>query len=696
MANYGVTEIRVNGTDYAINDPNLAEEFSSETAYAVGEHTTYQGKLHVFKTFHPAGAWNAAHVERVGAGQEITDALTALNAYYDTDDNLFDPISTGWSQTNAYEVAYAKQFPVTAEPVYMAAFFKAGWPSGATGGIVLRVYNSSGTALGSFWFAASQTSPMGINILNTYSAASYFKICINTNVASVPITPRQIAGAISAYVGYRRLTAMSDAEPLYAPVASGLIGCPVIRTGNLFDATPAWWKQGDMTTSRKYSVITKATFAPQNRVLYLACAYLSGWNEGANGGLAVRVYDSSDNVIGTVWCYNQRTVQINVSATYPDASYFKLEVNTNVASIAITPDMVQSAISCYAGYDRISSWMDIVAKNVPGSMADVYQNTRLGRIEEKVTAIPDVYADYLAQRIQTIRALDAQIGNHGDSFVFITDLHDNNSYYSPALAREIMGKTAVGSVVYGGDYTNEPATKSAAITALSDHTARCKAAGSAYFLRGNHDTNPYGGTGAQLTASEYYGIAEKSVEKLTDTGAKTYYIRDNESQKIRYFFLDTGEAGELDSAQQAWIAEKAGELTAAWHIVVFMHHGIKVVTLRDRSEVEPYGALTTLRGLLANAAATVCCVICGHVHIDISDTSGAYPVIATTCDAHGVQASTYSNDNRSEGTINEQAFDVFHVDTTAKTITVTRIGGGEHNVIETGNIAQNDRTFTYA
>ena len=41
---------------------NAAPIFSDAVNYAVGQFVTYDGKLKIFKTAHPAGAWNASHV----------------------------------------------------------------------------------------------------------------------------------------------------------------------------------------------------------------------------------------------------------------------------------------------------------------------------------------------------------------------------------------------------------------------------------------------------------------------------------------------------------------------------------------------------------------------------------------------------------------------------------------------------------
>ena len=78
MAQRGATLLTINGTDYTINDPNNAEEFSTSVNYAKGAFCYRQGNLYRFKTAHPAGAWDYSHVNAVKVGDcfnLIEDAL---------------------------------------------------------------------------------------------------------------------------------------------------------------------------------------------------------------------------------------------------------------------------------------------------------------------------------------------------------------------------------------------------------------------------------------------------------------------------------------------------------------------------------------------------------------------------------------------------------------------------------------------
>lgn len=72
--------IKKNGTktnqNYVNNPKSTAGQFSTSTAYAVGQYVYYDKKLYRFTTAHAAGAWNASHVTEV----TVTSELTSLKA----------------------------------------------------------------------------------------------------------------------------------------------------------------------------------------------------------------------------------------------------------------------------------------------------------------------------------------------------------------------------------------------------------------------------------------------------------------------------------------------------------------------------------------------------------------------------------------------------------------------------------------
>ena len=87
---YGLSEINQNGVDYRLNDPNITNEFSESTAYAVGEYVNYNGLLYRFKVAHSAGAWDTSHVTEVKVGSEFVNLKSIVDTTLMSEKNLLD------------------------------------------------------------------------------------------------------------------------------------------------------------------------------------------------------------------------------------------------------------------------------------------------------------------------------------------------------------------------------------------------------------------------------------------------------------------------------------------------------------------------------------------------------------------------------------------------------------------------------
>ena len=78
----------------------------------------------------------------------------------------------------------------------------------------------------------------------------------------------------------------------------------------------------------------------------------------------------------------------------------------------------------------------------------------------------------------------------------------------------------------------------------------------------------------------------------------------------------------------------------------------------------------------ANCDGDVACWIFGHTHKDYSTTlSDGTPVIGVTTDNAGGEQGGL---NRTHGTVNENAFDVFTINADSSTIDATRSGAGSN------------------
>lgn len=394
----------------------------------------------------------------------------------------------------------------------------------------------------------------------------------------------------------------------------------------------------------------------------------------------IRLLGKDESVLGT-YTLNPTMKSRIIKCDKGDVYYLSIKGETKdvvIANTSSTNDMAEMGEKLTAISDDLTTVTARVTK-LEDSM--LYKD------------IPEFYREYLSKRIIDIREKDLLVGNHGMSYIFITDLHDQNRFYSPILAKYISDNTSVNLVVYGGDYINEPNGKDIATRMLFERIAKCRIDAKTIFMRGNHDTNPYG-TG-QLSESEIYSILNKKNENNLDTKGQLYFFVDNPSQKIRTFFIDTGNDGVVSETQLEWLRANAESIDPTWTVVIFSHMAINGNGKDDRDNVVYYDCVKKVNQIFQEANVKVACWVCGHNHIDMSDTSRNYPIISTTCDAHGAQASVASSDNRDEGTINEQAFDIYHVDTANKKIYVTRIGGGENDVRIQNNYKLNDREFSY-
>ena len=93
MAVKGMSEFRADGENYTINDPNIANEFSTYAAYAAGDYVYYQGNLYHFTAAHAAGAWTGTDATQVKLGVDVSDLKSAMNAEVRENDNILSNVA---------------------------------------------------------------------------------------------------------------------------------------------------------------------------------------------------------------------------------------------------------------------------------------------------------------------------------------------------------------------------------------------------------------------------------------------------------------------------------------------------------------------------------------------------------------------------------------------------------------------------
>lgn len=364
-----------------------------------------------------------------------------------------------------------------------------------------------------------------------------------------------------------------------------------------------------------------------------------------------------------------------------------------------------------------SVWREYVYKDVATEIVKkVLENEdAISELSERVTVLenpyplPDYWKTYLSTKIPAINEEIYKIGNHGTIFAFFTDYHYVQSEYNyqgftwlPNIFKEIDNKCPIENYIFGGDILTTESTKESARAVLEKFREDYR------FLNmkniyGNHDNNPYGGSAA-LAMDDVYSILfrgmgmENSVELTPDM----YWHYDNKSTKIRFIALNTGvgdyNAWIADSTQAEWFIKTLSETPNGYTVVIMPHvvfglsNGelvISAIGTNIKSIVDAYvnkesGTWNSVSYNFANAVGTISMILTGHAHNDgylMSDAG--YPIICTVCDAMWGSNQNVARGASARGTVNEHAFDIVCLDTTAKTIKCVRVGSG------------NDRTFTY-
>ena len=277
-------------------------------------------------------------------------------------------------------------------------------------------------------------------------------------------------------------------------------------------------------------------------------------------------------------------------------------------------------------------------------------------------------------------------------FGFITDVHWTGNWKQTYKSLNYLYYNAgLRNVFFGGDTiagSDDPSAQYGYIKeqmrlfteVYRDHF---------YTMIGNHEDNHEGGSGG-IDNKMLYSAMFRHLEPQMQT-TKFYYFIDNQTQKTRFFVLNTGFSSVIDTEQMAWFAEQLGAIPTGWDIIVFGHWFYDATNNAKTPSAETVigllGALKakgtyTFNSVTYNYANTnnnVICMICGHTHKDfVLSTGKGFPLIISTCDKVVEGASG----------ADKCAFDVFVIDRDAKQIYAIRFGR-----VEEGN--ESVRTASY-
>lgn len=335
----------------------------------------------------------------------------------------------------------------------------------------------------------------------------------------------------------------------------------------------------------------------------------------------------------------------------------------------------------------------------------------LAQEENVIDNLPAYYTpSWIQTRMDAVMSV-SQITS-GVVFGFITDTHmQANDGYSKYLAKAVLDKTSVPFFIFGGDTCRAYGTREEMEADADAWLDWVKYVGKVYQIRGNHDynvkTSADADTGYTETNQYAYNLLMRPQELEVIGGTsllRMFWMIDNPIQKVRIIGTDCFSAETpgahpwsvlhgMPQAEYDWISDRINEVEG--YGFVFIVHAApdpsgtipssggnaglfeieRAINNHDRAVYSgTYGMETiTVNEDFTNTTNYVICNLSGHNHKDRSNVYQNVLSITTTSDAH------YNDDpdvTRTTGTPTAQAFDIFAIDTTARTIKTVRFGGG--------------------
>ena len=330
----------------------------------------------------------------------------------------------------------------------------------------------------------------------------------------------------------------------------------------------------------------------------------------------------------------------------------------------------------------------------------VTSTAKLRDIVADYDAVPSYYQNQVSTVVANVRGDRMLAGGHGDSFVYISDVHWSGNYkHSPVLIKAVAGKTNVNLGVCCGDMIDRSlSSKASVIGVMTEYVNTFKQSGIPFLNAiGNHDKNStdVSDSTLYLSSDQIFAITQKAADMMplhyASIADRICYYYDKVSTKTRYIIVDSGQDNigtyDITTDEISWVESVVSGMGTGWHALLFVHSlGYYPYTGQAISESNPFtyktGATALLEALdTLKASYNVEAVFAGHTHYDHDDkTSGGIPIVWINSDA---KWQYYTMTEPSDGTVDAQCFDIATIDYTGKKIYLRRIGRGS------------DRTITY-
>lgn len=345
---------------------------------------------------------------------------------------------------------------------------------------------------------------------------------------------------------------------------------------------------------------------------------------------------------------------------------------------------------------------------------EIVKNVDLGewrnRKPSPLECLPPYYTpDWIKTRMDALKA-NTQSIETGVAFGFITDPHmPSNAKNSQYLIKYILENSSIPYFICGGDIVRAYGTREELEGDADEWLEESNYIGDIFQVRGNHDfiIKTAADVDEGYTESDAYAydmLFRKQESKVVGAHGKMYYMIDNPTQKVRILCLnpyDIPQAGPIPwnihtgmpQEEYDWIIDRIKEVEG-YTFVIVIHispdptgaipssgYGAALIEIEravNQHDVASYsgtvgGEQISISEDFTDTTNVIACNLSGHNHEDVSNVYQDVLSITTTSDA------CYNNDpntQRTNMTTTEQAFDVFAIDTTARTIKTVRFGGG--------------------
>jgi predicted phosphodiesterase len=340
--------------------------------------------------------------------------------------------------------------------------------------------------------------------------------------------------------------------------------------------------------------------------------------------------------------------------------------------------------------------------------------------------LPDYWSEHLLAKLKEIKSIKDEIGEDAPSFALFTDFHiAENSGYSVELIRRVVEECDIPFVISAGDAASGKGICTAEYlkSEITTFLAAFEPLGERLlFTEGNHDRaystfEPPLYYKENIPRSELDEICFSKQRKYGNRrfGGYGYYYVDDEKAKMRIIVLNgqdvpsdsrTEEGYTVYNAMRCfgflqeqidWFAKEALHLPSDdWVAAVCSHSDFQGAKKEERcynyelvlgiiDAFNRRGSYKNESGYEDTALNARACVdfreargivvgwVSGHTHNDRINEIGGVSCVSTTTDAAFV-----GTNPEKEGTLCEQAFDVFIVDRKRRLVKIVRVGVGEN------------------